>query len=153
MGCMLWGSCSDMIHQSEFEPTGDTLCIALRDKLWCDFCEDPLVVYQLNFELKRDTPRIALTDEPWGIGYEGPVAMQYIDPNLNSRHPMYCPYGRVNVCLCWGVMTLNINHIMNSLMMPHVSPRWMSHGVSVVMILVNIDNVMATPQFIFQQHM
>ena len=50
-------------------------------------------------------------------------------------------------------MTLNINQIMNSLMMPHVSPRWMSHGVSVVMILVNIDNVMATPQFIFQQYM
>ena len=50
-------------------------------------------------------------------------------------------------------MTLNINQIMNSVMMPHVSPRWMSHGVSVVMILVNIDNVMATPQFIFQQHM
>ena len=60
----------------------------------------------------------------------------------HNGHPMYCPYGRANVCLCWGVMTLNINQIMNSLMMPHVSPRWMSHGVSVVMILVNIDNVM-----------
>ena len=71
----------------------------------------------------------------------------------HNGHPMYCPYGRANVCLCWGVMTLNINQIMKSLMMPHVSPRWMSHGVSLVMILVNIDYVMATPQFIFQQHM
>ena len=43
---------------------------------------------------------------------------------------------------------LNINQIMNSLMMPHVSPRWMSHCVSVVITLLNIDNVMATPQFI-----
>ena len=24
-------------------------------------------------------------DEPWGIGYEDPVAMQYIEPNLNSQ--------------------------------------------------------------------
>ena len=156
MGCMLWGSCSDVIHQSEFEPTGDTPCFALRDELWGDCCEDTFVMQYINQILNsKGTPHVS----PLRTSHEVSVMRILLRCNTLIRiwthngHLMHCPYGRANVCLCWGVMTLNINQIMNSLVMPHVSPRWMSHGVSVVMILVNIDNVMATPQFIFQQHM
>ena len=43
-GCLLWGSCSDAIHYSDFELTRDTTCIALTDEPWGVCCEGPVVM-------------------------------------------------------------------------------------------------------------
>ena len=107
MGFLLWGSCSNAIHCSDFELTWDSPCIALMGEPWGVCCEGSVVMQNIHptFVLTGDTPRIALTDEPWGFCSEGPAVMQYINPTLTSQGT------------------------------PHASPLRLSHGVSVVRVL------------------
>ena len=62
MGCLLWGPCSDVIHQSEFDLTEVTPCIAFAYGTWGICCEDPLVMKYINqiFNSQR-TPHVS----PW----------------------------------------------------------------------------------------
>ena len=83
----LWGSCSDVKCQSEFELTKDTSCSALTDEPW-DVCyEDPVVMQYINptFELTRDTPCIALADRT-GHGMSVVMILAKIDHAMAAPH-------------------------------------------------------------------
>ena len=156
MGCLLWGSCSDVVHKWEIELTGGTPCIALAGEPWGVCCEDPGVIYGL-----KQFNKLILSDINQNLNSQGTphVLFLQVSHGVSVIHQLEFELTGVTPCIAltdepWGVccedpaVTKYINQIFNSQMMPHVSPWRMSHGVSVVMILEKMNYVMAAPHFV-----
>ena len=90
MGCLLWGPCSDVIHQPEFELTGVTPCIALMGEQWDVCCKDHVEMQYNNSTLNsQGTPHVSPL---WSVFCEDHVVMRYINQNLNTqRSPHVSP--------------------------------------------------------------
>ena len=105
MGCLLWGPCSDVMHQPEVELAGVTPCIALMDEPCDACCEDHVMMQYIKPTLNsQGTPHVSPLRTSHGVSVVR--TMWWCNTSVRSwAHrgpPIYRPYGRAMGCLLWG---------------------------------------------------